>query len=79
MLQKNTKKSLFTAFGARSPVALKESPPEKREGSLDSVLVTESIDPLSIFPVVTFSSLVWEQGQKAGRLMCYVLGPIRVV
>ena len=27
---------------------MKESPPEKREGSFASVLVTESIDPLSI-------------------------------
>ena len=27
---------------------MKESPPEKREGSFGSVLVTESIDPLSI-------------------------------
>ena len=47
---------------------MKESPPEEREGSFGSVLVTESIDPLSIdhIPSVTFSSLV--SGQKDKRL-----------
>ena len=33
---------------------MKESPPEKREGSFGSVLVTESIDPLSIDHFLSF-------------------------
>mgnify|MGYP003316387702 CR=1 FL=1 len=33
---------------------MKESPPEKREGSFGSVLVTESIDPLSIDHIPSF-------------------------
>ena len=33
---------------------MKESPPEKREGSFGSVLVTETIDPLSIDHVPSF-------------------------
>ena len=43
---------------------MKESPPEKREGSLASVLVTESIDPS---PIHHFPSFWQAKGQKAGR------------
>ena len=39
---------LFKRSTISARCVMKESPPEKREGSFGSVLVTETIDPLSI-------------------------------